>query len=89
MIRHVSFDFDGVLANSNETNLTYIHRTLVNVGVNLDPEIEYARILELWGKSAKALMENLLQEHPEKVNEALAHINKARASTEYHHDIPL
>ena len=89
MIRHVSFDFDGVLADSNQTNLNYIHRALKHVGVHLDPTLEYNRILECWGKSADALMNNLLQEHPERINDALTYFNASRSSPTYHNDILL
>ncbi len=81
MIRHVSFDFDGVLAQgSNEAYIDCLHRALQSLGIELDPGLERQRILATWGLPVRELASELLKEHPDKVDLAINSFNEARRS---------
>ncbi len=81
MIRHVSFDFDGALAQgSNEAYIDSYHRALLKVGVELSPKVERERIYARWGQAVEEELELLLQEHPDKLAEAVKVFNEARRS---------
>lgn len=72
MIKLIIFDFDGVIiTGSNAGYMKSYHHALETVGVNLDPEIERQKILEHWGKGHIPQLEFLLEDHPEKVEEAV------------------
>lgn len=78
MLHHVSFDFDGVLAQgSNDAYFACYHQALLKVGVELDQTTERQRILERWGRSVNEQVELLLQDHPGKIPEALVYFKEA------------
>ena len=90
MLRLIAFDFDGVLARgSNEAYLDCYHRAMVQVGVHLDPAIERQRILARWGQAVEEQVELLLQDHKEKIPEAVAHFNEARRSPAFRAQVSL
>jgi len=90
MIRHVSFDFDGVLAQgSNEAYIDCYHRAMLQVGVELDRDLERQRILERWGQPVEQQVELLLLEHPDKISEALQYFNNARVSPAFRAQVSL
>jgi HAD superfamily hydrolase (TIGR01549 family) len=81
MIRHVGFDFDGVLAQgSNEAYIDSYHRAMLQVGIEMDRELERQRIFERWGQPVEEQIELLLLEHPHKRAEAIQVFNEARRS---------
>lgn len=90
MIRHVSFDFDGVLATgSNNAYIDCYHRALQEVGVILDPDIERQRILEYWGRPVEEHVSFLLKEHPDKISEAVQIFLEARRSPAFRAQVSL
>jgi HAD superfamily hydrolase (TIGR01549 family) len=90
MIRHVSFDFDGVLAQgSNEAYIDSYHRALTQVGVTLDPALERQLILDSWGLPAGEQVEILLKDHPDKISEATKYFFEARLSPAFRAQVAL
>ena len=72
MIKLIIFDFDGVIiTGSNDAYFYCYHKALEFVGVKFSPELERSRILELWGKGHVVQLEYLLQEHSDKISEAV------------------
>ncbi len=90
MIRHVSFDFDGVLAQgSNEAYIDSYHRAMLKVGIDMDGELERQRIFERWGRPVEEQIELLLLEHPDKRAEARIFFNQDRQSPAFRAQVSL
>lgn len=67
----ILLDFDGVITKgSNEAYFVCYHKALESVGIELDSEIEHARIVEGWGAGHVPQLKILLREHPESVDQA-------------------
>ncbi|MFZ2681876.1 MAG: HAD family hydrolase [Patescibacteria group bacterium] len=72
MLKLIAFDFDGVLAQgSNQAYFACYHQALVKVGIQLDPAVEKARILERWGQSIEQQVELLVKDDPSKLDAAM------------------
>jgi len=73
MIKLIIFDWDDVITlGAKEAYFTCYHHAITSVGVRLSPEEERKRILTKWSKPARIELEELLKEHPELVDDALA-----------------
>ncbi|HWY79630.1 MAG TPA: HAD family hydrolase [Candidatus Sulfotelmatobacter sp.] len=90
MIKLIIFDFDGVIiTGSNDGYFTCYHKALEDVDVYLEPTEERKRILDWWGKGHKKQLELLLQEHPDKLLEAIVAYEKCYFSPFFHEKIKL
>lgn len=73
MIRHLVFDFDGVLVRgTNEAYFRCYEWAAREAGIPLSSAVVHERILMNWGESVRKEVEGLLPDHPEKVNEVIA-----------------
>ncbi len=71
MIKLIIFDWDDVFTlGSKEGYITCLHQTLVDLGVQLDPEEEHKRILATWSHPHREELNNLLREKPELLDRA-------------------
>lgn len=71
MIKLIIFDWDDVFVKgSKEGYFKCYHETLAKLGIHLGADEEKRRILENWSKPHKEELRGLLDEHPEKLNEA-------------------
>lgn len=71
MIKLIIFDWDDVFTlGSTAGYIACYHRALARVGVSLDPVEERKRILAKWGQPFREELAELLQEYPEKIDEA-------------------
>ena len=67
----VGLDFDGVVVTgSNEAYFEAYHVAIEAVGVELDPKVEHARIIQGWGSGHIEQLEIILAEHPDLVEQA-------------------
>lgn len=66
MIKLIIFDWDDVFTlGSTKGYFKCYHETLLELGVELDPEEEKKRIFKKWGKTAEEELRELLNEKPE------------------------
>ena len=73
MIKLIVFDWDDVFTlGSKEGYIHCLHETLQRLNVNLDSKEESRRIQETWSKPHKEELKNLLREHPELLDKAVA-----------------
>ena len=73
MIRHLVFDFDGVLVRgTNEAYFRCYEWAAREAGISLSSAVVHERILMNWGESVRKEVEGLLPDHPDKVNEVIA-----------------
>ncbi|MEK7059900.1 MAG: HAD-IA family hydrolase [Patescibacteria group bacterium] len=71
MIKLIIFDWDDVFTlGSKEGYIKCLHDTLVDLGVNLDPEEEHKRILSKWSQPHREELRALLREKPELLDKA-------------------
>lgn len=77
MIKLVAFDWDDVfVTGAKEAYFACYHQALEKAGIHLEPQVEKDRILSKWGKSYRAVIDELLKEHPNKVEEVYAAYEK-------------
>ncbi|MBI2028354.1 MAG: HAD family hydrolase [Candidatus Levybacteria bacterium] len=77
MIKLIIFDWDDVFTKgSTEGYFRSYHQALVSVGVNLSPEEEKKRILAKWGSPVEEELGELLQEHPQLLDEAVVNYER-------------
>jgi phosphoglycolate phosphatase-like HAD superfamily hydrolase len=70
-IKLIIFDWDDVITlGSINGYVKCYHETLAQLGVSLDPNEEYKRIMARWGKSHREELRELLKERPELLDEA-------------------
>lgn len=81
MFKHLSFDFDGVLARgSNEAYVDCFLQAFNDVGAKLSNAIARQKIIEYWGLPVPEFTEKILGDEPEKIPEAIRLFNLARRS---------
>lgn len=81
MFKHLSFDFDGVLARgSNEAYVDCFLQAFNNVGAKLSNDIARQKIIEYWGLPVPEFTQKILGDEPEKIPEAIRLFNLARRS---------
>lgn len=70
-IKLIIFDWDDVFTRgSTEGYFKCYHQTLIELGVQLEPEEEKKRIFAKWGQPHREELKELLKEHPELLNNA-------------------
>ncbi|HMH70353.1 MAG TPA: HAD-IA family hydrolase [Candidatus Saccharimonadales bacterium] len=73
MIKLIIFDWDDVFTlGSTKGYYKCYHEALAGVGVQLEPEEENKRIRAKWGSGHAAQLQDLLREHPQLVEKAIA-----------------
>ncbi|MDQ5952276.1 MAG: phosphoglycolate phosphatase [Patescibacteria group bacterium] len=81
MFKHLSFDFDGVLARgSNEAYVDCFLQAFNDVGAKLSNEIARKKIIEYWGLPVPEFTQKILGDEPEKIPEAIRLFDLARRS---------
>ncbi|HRH32241.1 MAG TPA: HAD family hydrolase [bacterium] len=81
MFKHLSFDFDGVLARgSNEAYVDCFLQAFNDVGAKLSTDIARKKIVEYWGLPVPEFTEKILGDEPEKIPEAIRLFDLARRS---------
>jgi phosphoglycolate phosphatase-like HAD superfamily hydrolase len=71
MVKLIVFDWDDVFTlGSREGYIACYHQAAKEVGVEIDPVLERERILAKWGRPHRDEVAELLQEYPERVDEA-------------------
>jgi phosphoglycolate phosphatase-like HAD superfamily hydrolase len=71
MLKLIVFDWDDVITlGAKEGYFKCYHETLIELGVNLEPEEEKRRILAKWSKPHREELKELLKENPNLLDKA-------------------
>lgn len=71
MKKLIIFDWDDVFTlGSKEGYFDCFHQTLVELGIEMDPEEEKRRLISKWGNNHYVQLEAVMQENPELLDEA-------------------